>query len=91
MYQFRQYCHSPKDKVKVRVNKVTVGIWAIRCTVSRVHNTAEDPEVWVVVTTNLEGRIIRPVATELTDLGMARGSMETATVVDGVPAMGTRF
>lgn len=68
-----------------------MGIWAIRCTVSRVHNTAEAREGWAVATTNLEGRIIKPVATELTDLGMAQDSMETATVVDGGPAMGTEF
>lgn len=93
MCQVRPYCHNPKDKdrVKVRVSKVTVVIWAIRCTVSRVHNTAEAREVWVVATTNLEGRIIKPVVTELTDPVMARGSMETATVADGVRAMGTEL
>ena len=68
-----------------------MGIWVIRCTVSRAHNTVEAREVWVADTTNLEDRIIKLVATELTVLGIAQGFMETAIAVDGGPAMGTRF
>lgn len=41
MCQVRQDCHSLKDKVTVRVNKVTVDIWATRCMVSRVRNMVE--------------------------------------------------
>ena len=91
MRQVRQYCHSPKGKVKVKANKATVGIWAIRCMVSRVHSTGEAREVWAADTTSLEDRTIKLVATELTGLGTAQDSMETATAVDGGPTMGTKF
>ena len=91
MRQVRQDCHNPKGMVRVRANKATVDIWAIRCMVSRDRNTVEAQEAWVVGITNLEDRIIKPVGTELTGLGMAQDSMETATAVDGVPIMGTEF
>ena len=95
MCRVRQYCHSPKGKVKVKVkakaNKVTVGTWAIRCMVSRVHNTGGGREAWAVATTSLEDRTIKLVATEPTVLVIAQDFMETATAVDGGPTMGTKF
>ena len=92
MCRVRQYCHSPKGKVKVKVkaNKATVGTWAIRCMVSRVHNTAGGREAWAADTTSLEDRTIKLVATEPTVLGIAQDSMGTATAVDGGPTMGTK-
>ena len=59
--------------------------------VSTAHSTAEVQEAWAADTTNLEDRTIKPVATELTGLGMAQGSMETAIAADGVLTMGTEF
>ena len=59
--------------------------------VSRARNTAAAQEAWAADTTNLGDRVIQPVATELTDLGMAQASMEIAIAVDGAPIMGTEF
>ena len=93
MYLVQQDCHSlkGKDKGKVRASRAMVGIWAIRCTVSRVRNTAEVQEAWAVDTTNLADRAIKPGATARTVLGMDQDSMETAIVVDGGPTTGTKF
>lgn len=93
MCQVRQDCHKRKGKVKVRASKATVDTWATRCMVSRARNTVEAQEAqeaWAADTTNLEDRIIKQAATELTGLGTAQDSMETAIVVDGVPTMGTK-
>ena len=90
MRQARQHCHSRKDKVKVKANKVTVDTWAIRCTVNRVPISVEAQEVWAADTTNREDRTIKRVATELTVPGMVPDSMGTTTGVDGGPTMGIR-
>ena len=92
MCQVRQHCHSrkDKDKVKVRVNKVTVDTWAIRCTVNRVRISVEAQEVWAADTTNREDRIIKRVATELTVPGMGLDFMGTTIAVGGGQIMGTR-
>ena len=86
--QVRQDCHSRKGKV--RASKATVVIWAIRCMVSRARSTVEAQEAWVAVTTSPEDRTIKLVATALTAPDMARGSMVTATGVDGGRTMGTK-
>ena len=93
MFQVRRHCHSRKGKVKVKVraNKVTVGTWAIRCTVNRVRISVEAQEVWAADTTNREDRIIKRVATALTVPGMGRDSMGITIAVDGGPTMGTKF
>lgn len=91
MRQVKQDCHNLKRKVKARANKATVDTWAIRCMVSMAHNTVEAQEAWAADTTNLEDKIIRPVATELTGRGMGQGSTGTAIAVGGVPTTGTEF
>ena len=91
MCQARQDCRNRKGRAKVRANKATVDTWATRYMVSRARSTVEAQEAWAADTTNLEDRIIKAAATDLTDLDTAQDFMGIAIAVDGVPTMGTEF